>query len=107
MDPDPGLDQDPDPVQTRQGPHHCFQMSIQAIQYPLTTTLEGNKYPLAKDKRVLQPSHKYLCCCLQNPCDKFARGLPTTYGTFARGLLQLHKKGQPLCNTSEVSKIQI
>jgi hypothetical protein len=40
------------------------------------------------------------------PCDKFAKGLPTTYGTFARGLLQLHKKGQPLYNTSEVSKIQ-
>jgi uncharacterized membrane protein len=30
--------------------------------------------------------------------------LLTTYGIFARGLPQLHTKGQPLCNTSEESK---
>jgi hypothetical protein len=38
-------------------------------------------------------------------CKKFARELPTAYGTFARGLFQLHTKGQPLCNTSKESKI--
>jgi hypothetical protein len=41
------------------------------------------------------------------PWNKFARGLPTTtYGIFAKEWLQLHKKGQPLVNTSEESKIQ-
>jgi hypothetical protein len=40
------------------------------------------------------------------PCNKFARGLPTTYGSFTRGLPQLHIKGQPLCNTSEENIIQ-
>jgi hypothetical protein len=49
--------------------------------------LEGFKYPLT-------------------PYNKFARGLPTTYGIFARGMPQLNSKGQPLCNTSEESKIE-
>ncbi len=40
------------------------------------------------------------------PCNKFAWGLPTTYGIFTRGLPQLHTKGQPLCDTSKESKIQ-
>jgi hypothetical protein len=31
---------------------------------------------------------------------------PTSYRIFARGFPQLHTKGQPLCNTSDESKIQ-
>jgi hypothetical protein len=56
---------------------------------PYTNLSEGCQYPLA-------------------PCNKYARGLrlPTTYGTFARGLPQLHTKGQPFCNTPEEIKIQ-
>jgi hypothetical protein len=54
---------------------------------PIKNLPEGCQYPLT-------------------PCNKFARGLPTTYGTVARGLPQLHTKGQLFCNTSEESKIQ-
>jgi hypothetical protein len=60
----------------------------------------------------LQPSGKYVLFAkvantlLSSNDNKFARGLPTTYDTFSRGFAQLHSKGQPLCNTSEESKIK-
>jgi hypothetical protein len=35
-------------------------MSIEVIQYPLTTALEDNQYPLAMDLGYWQPSGKYM-----------------------------------------------
>ncbi len=113
-----------------------LQISIEVIHYPLITALEGNTYPLTKDQSVLATLWQICAICkscqypLRNSsedcqklatsykkfarglaissyfCNKFARGLPTTYGTFTRGLPQLHTKGQLLCNTSEESKAQ-
>jgi hypothetical protein len=104
-------------------------MSLEVIQYPLTTVLVDNQYPLAKGYRVLVtlwqhmlfaklpiPSKEFVrglpitsdtlrqvghrvANTLLPPVTNSPRGLPTTYGIFARGLPQLHKKGQPLCNT--------
>jgi hypothetical protein len=51
-------------------------MSIEVIQYPLTTALEGNKYPLAKDYRATLWKIYAICKKLPIPSEEFVRGLP-------------------------------
>ncbi len=40
-----------------------LKMSIQVIQYPLTTALEGNQYPLAKDQRGMATLWQLCAIC--------------------------------------------
>ncbi len=67
-------------------------MSIDFIQHPLTTALEGNQCPLAKEKGIDNPLENV--CYLQKlpiVSEEFVQGLPITVtpcNKFAKGCQQ-------------------
>ncbi len=50
-----------------------LQMFVEVIQYPLTTTLEGNQYPLAKDQKVM--ATLWQICAIYKSCQFPLRNL--------------------------------